>query len=349
MRHRTFAIAAGLVIANLFSVTAIAAATNAQRQAAARAAADRDEACMAIAPFYWEIGDRDGALVSVRQGDGSITGDTSMLIASASKWVFGAYLVQKRTDAEGVTSLTPQDIDALTLRSGYNALSYALCLDPRTVGGCFRAKSWMLGGNDRYAPRDEGTFDYDGGHFQKYAAVDLGLADKTSGDASLAGSLAQEIDSQVGPGLRLAYNSPQLAAGMRSTPLEYAKFLRKLLRFDQPPPEGLKAGALLGRHAVCTRHDRVSCPNARNAPEFYGEAWHYSLGHWVEDDAKGDGGGAFSSAGAFGFYPWIDAGRTTYGLVARQANITLANLVPYRESIRCGRAIRKAWAGAGAP
>ncbi len=51
------------------------------------------------------------------------------------------------------------------------------------------------------------------------------------------------------------------------------------------------------------------------------------------------GDGAFSSAGAFGFYPWIDSGKTYYGVVARQV---FAQNAGY-DSARCGRLIRKAW------
>ena len=46
---------------------------------------------------------------------------------------------------------------------------------------------------------------------------------------------------------------------------------------------------------------------------------------------------AFSSPGAFGFYPWIDAGKTTYGIVARA---DMGGAIP---SVYCGRLIRKAW------
>ena len=44
-----------------------------------------------------------------------------------------------------------------------------------------------------------------------------------------------------------------------------------------------------------------------------------------------------SSPGAFGFYPWIDASKTYYGLVARLA------IGSALESVYCGRMIRKAW------
>jgi hypothetical protein len=66
------------------------------------------------------------------------------------------------------------------------------------------------------------------------------------------------------------------------------------------------------------------------------ESWQYSLGHWVESDPR-VGDGAFSSPGAFGFYPWIDAGRSHYGILARVASNGA------RGSALCGRQIRKAW------
>ena len=70
-------------------------------------------------------------------------------------------------------------------------------------------------------------------------------------------------------------------------------------------------------------------------------SWHYSLGHWVEDDpAVGDG--AFSSPGAFWFYPWIDQSKTYYGIVARKDHAGSAV-----DSVNCGREIRKAWMNVG--
>lgn len=50
------------------------------------------------------------------------------------------------------------------------------------------------------------------------------------------------------------------------------------------------------------------------------------------------GDGAFSSPGAFGFYPWIDAGKTTYGVLARSESA--GNGI---DSVDCGRLVRKAW------
>jgi hypothetical protein len=57
----------------------------------------------------------------------------------------------------------------------------------------------------------------------------------------------------------------------------------------------------------------------------------------VEDDPAGDG--AFSSPGAFGFYPWIDATKTYYGIVARH----VVGAGSYLESAQCGAALRRAF------
>jgi hypothetical protein len=67
------------------------------------------------------------------------------------------------------------------------------------------------------------------------------------------------------------------------------------------------------------------------------EAWHYSVGHWLEDDPT-VGDGAYSSAGAFGFYPWISADKSLYGVISRK-DVPGSGV----DSIRCGRLIRKAW------
>lgn len=116
---------------------------------------------------------------------------------------------------------------------------------------------------------------------------------------------------------------------MRSSPRDYAVVLRKLLGRQ------LNLADLLGSHAVCT--NPATCPTALTTPISSSVSWHYSIGHWVEDDPV-SGDGAFSSAGAFGFYPWIDASKRYYGLAARLDSAGSGN-----ESALCGALIRKAW------
>lgn len=284
---------------------------NAARIAAATATAQSSSnACAAIRPFYWELGDRSAALTSGAVGGNAYGPGTTMNIASASKWLYGAYVVQRRA---GV--LSAEDIKHLTFRSGYTR--FALCLPAQTVDGCLNYLN-----NGAYVPASDGRFDYGGGHMQKHASLmNLGGMNNAA--------LAAELRSQLGADIALAFSQPQPAGGVVSTPADYARFLRKLLDGT------LALGSRLGSQAVCT--NPLTCPTADGTPVPTTESWHYSLGHWVEDDPQ-VGDGAFSSAGAFGFYPWIDAARTHYGIVAREAGAGSGEA-----SANCGRLIRKAW------
>lgn len=291
---------------------------DAERIRAATAAAEGDaNACAAIRPFYWELGDEAGRIVSgsVQTGGGApvYTSASVMSIASASKWLYGAYVVERR---QGV--LTSDDIRFLTFRSGYT--DFNRCLPDHTVDECVAYEQ-----NGVHSPATDGRFSYGGGHMQKHASL-LGL-----GPLANAG-LAAEMRAQLGTELALAYSQPRLGGGVVTSADVYAAFLRKLLAGS------LRMGTLLGSHAVCT--NPVTCPvgEAVNSPVPTDMSWHYSLGHWVEDDPE-VGDGAFSSAGAFGFYPWIDADRRWYGIVAR-ASLGGGNGF---DSQACGQLIRTAW------
>jgi CubicO group peptidase (beta-lactamase class C family) len=151
--------------------------------------------------------------------------------------------------------------------------------------------------------------------------INLGPLDNTA--------LAAEIRRLLGNDINLSYTQPQLAGGVRTSAKDYAIFLKKLLNNQ------LKMAALLGTNPVCTNPS--TCTNAVSTPITTGANWHYSMGHWVEDDLS-TGDGAFSSTGAFGFYPWLDASKTYYGIVARFDVAGSGN-----ESAQCGARIRKAW------
>lgn len=315
----TWPLIAAAAIAAAFAspdVPAAPAAGAAERaRAVARVAADDHNACAAIRPFYWEIGDTRGALASgsVRRPGlpDTVEAGTVLAIASASKWLWGAYAVQRR---QGVP--TEEDIRHLNFRAGYSDFSW--CRPGQTVGQCqvFRR-------NDEVDPRTEGRFDYSGGHMQHHAVL-LGL-----GGLDNAG-LARELRSQLGMDIRLTYSQPQPAGGVVTSAEDYARFLRKLLGGE------LHLGRQLGEHAVCT--NRLHCPGqAVHTPVPLREAWHYGLGYWIEDDPR-TGDGSFSSAGAFGFYPWITADRSHYGLISRRGPAGSGHA-----SAQCGRLLRDAW------
>jgi hypothetical protein len=118
---------------------------------------------------------------------------------------------------------------------------------------------------------------------------------------------------------------------MTASPAAYGTFLRKIINGQ------LVMSGLLGSHPVCTLP--AICADSVYSPSPY--AWHYSINHWVEDGVGQDG--AFSSPGKFGFYPWITADRSGYGILARVSKDAGAFL----PSAQCGAAIRAAWTNAG--
>ena len=278
---------------------------------AAETAATGSAACKAIGDFYWEIGDRDRTLASGQIGT-DVSATTSIKIASASKWVFGAYVLEKLGSR---VKPSHHQVEALEMRSGYTDFNPFNCLLSRTVEGCFDA-----GNNSGQKSGDIGRFSYGGGHSQKLA-IELGLGRDNDDE------LTREVFGYVGTGTGLRYGHPQLAGGLEGPPAGYAAFLRRIVAGQ------LRMQKYLGYEPVCTLP--ASCPSATSSP--VPEAWHYSLDHWIEDAPGGDG--AYSSPGLLGFYPWISADKSTYGLVARER---LSKTAAW-DSVQCGREIRRAW------
>ena len=285
------------------------AAGSQARQQAAAAVAAQDPQCRSLGDFYWEIGDVNGAQGSGVIG-GEYTADTSLRVASASKFVWGAYVLEKigRNNQP-----TPEQVASLEMRSGYAKFNPLFCALSRSVDACMSSRS--------NGERDSGLigkFSYGGGHDQRLAGQ-LGLGRLS------ARELTDEVTSYVGKDIGFSYRTPLLAGGMESTPAQFATFLRKVISGQ------LRLKQFLGYQPVCTQ-----CASAAESPAR--EPWHYSLNHWIED-TPGIGDGAFSSPGAMGFYPWISQDKTTYGILARQKMGAGA----YWDSVLCGRKIRKAW------
>lgn len=287
-------------------------------QAVKATLANAGNACSTVQPFYWEIGDKTGVLAAdstdSATGRASYTATSPMAIASATKWLYAAYVAEKRAGA-----LTASDIKFLHFQSGYSTFdSFDSCTIGQTVDQCLNS-----GRNGTYIAATDGQFYYGGGHMQKHASLD-GLGSMNSA------ALAAELRSKLGADVALAFASPQLGGGVVTTAADYGRFLRKVLGGQ------LHMSALLGANSVCT--NTASCKTAGATPTPPNERWLYSMGHWVDADAA-VGDGAFSSTGAFGFHPWIDASKTTYGVLARRTNAGGAGY----DSAECGRLIRKAW------
>jgi len=281
----------------------------ATRISAAQQTATLNAQCQAISPFYFEIGDNIGAIASASIGSNIYTASTPMNIASASKWLFGAYVAEVRAGM-----LTTADVQATHMQSGYVSMG-SVCGANMTVASCF-----AFAANDTYTPSSLGRFHYDSGHFQKWG-VDNGMASMTGPQ------VASQYQTVLGNDIPVTFNGPLLAGGAIMSADGYAIFLRKILN-DQ-----LRIARLLGDQKTCTLPGVCATADYSPAPE----AWNYSVGHWVEDDPL-TGDGTFSSAGAFGFYPWIDSTKTYYGIVARVDTAGSG-----AASVDCGRNIRQAF------
>lgn len=280
-------------------------ASSSSTLAATKTASNHPE-CKAIAPFYWEIGDATGVLASGSIGSKSIAANKSLAIASASKLLFSAYVLEKLNG-----NLTPSIIKGLNFTSGYS--NFSSCLGTLLVGGCY---SKRVGHESSH----NNKFYYGGGHMQKIASVDLKLAKMGTR------ALESEIQSYIGKDISLSFSIPQPAGGIRISAQDYGMFLRKILS-----PSGLKIRDFLGKNSVCTNTN--VCSTSIYTPVPLTESWNYSLGHWVESD------GTFSSPGLFGFYPWVSASKELYGILSRHDT----NNSAYWNSVKCGRLIRKAY------
>jgi len=299
------------------SIATASAATIKQRINAAKNTAQSDgNACTEVRPFYWEIGNGSqrltGGSVNSMEDSTVYSASTVLNFGSASKWLYGAYVLEHNAGA-----LSSSDIQMLTLRSGYTNLTD--CYPNQTVGSCFRYQD-----NDEYHSENVGKFYYDGGHMQAHA-MHLGLSSLNRN------KLAAEIRSKLGPEISIGYSLPLLSGGASGSATAYASVLRKMIRGD------LQIGSELGSYPVCTNPVTCLPGEATNTPTPLDESWHYSIGHWIEDDPEA-GDGSFSSPGTMGFYPWISADRNLYGIVAREADPG-----NWFGSVQCGRLIREAW------
>lgn len=317
------------------SANAVAPVTPA---AAAEATATQNSMCIAIQPFYWEIGDKSGVpLASGSVGTRAPTRDETMEIFSASKWIYSTYAVQK---LGALANLDPTlDVPFLNLTSGYTWSGLGKCEKTDTVEEC------VARNNDKPLPVPDnvGIFHYNGGHMEVHANDRTGL-----GPLANEGLSNEVLGTVTGVGYNAvnnAYTQPLLAGGVATSAGTYAVMLARilsgsLLMHDVLVNDQQALGTAL--YKVATTGGTTSSPiaTAVNAAGVT-EAWNYSLGHWVEDDPT-YGDHASSSAGAFGFYPWIDKTLTYYGIVARKAPPSPESSEGF-QSAQCGRLIRQAW------
>nr|WP_253899535.1 hypothetical protein [Corallococcus carmarthensis] len=287
---------------------------------AAQDTANEAASCKPLGNFYWEIGDGAGRIYGLSRGSG-VSATTVMPIASASKWLYvGAYVQSK-----GYANLTPDEKKRLNFTSGYIEENTTLCgAAGTTVSACYGTSFKDV----TYRPLQNGRFFYNGGHMQKLALDDIG-ARKGTGLVSvmdwlnpLLGTTFPESDSDVA-----------VAGGFSGSAVQYRVFLMKLLNNQV---------ALASKLTVDSVPAWPGGPNVAYTPwSAAGEAY-YGLGHWIEGEPVN---GTWtvtghSSAGAFGFYPWVNAARTRYMVLARSRQLGEEE---GEKSRACAQTVRKAY------
>lgn len=322
-------VAAGVM---LCAAVGFAQPTPRQLEAARQTARSTRNVCGDARPFYWEVGDASGKRVGGSVGLLAPSERSVMYLASASKWLYGAYVVEARDGAPLPSDLPFLNFTSTTPR--LEAAGVSACKARQaTVHGC-NLSSGITGPLSDYDPTTPARFVYQPGHLEAHADYAMGLGG--SGTLALASALKSRLP------LDLSYGNVNLAGGGRASAMEYAKFLRALMTGT------LKLGALLGTSSVCAS---PACGNTGYSPWFASEPVHYSLAHWVEPDDGAAHGGGFSSPGMFGFYPWVSKDKSTYLIVARenllgavgQTSTTPVEQTPSGKSVLCGRLIKKAY------
>jgi hypothetical protein len=323
--------------------------------------------------FYWEIGDQNGILVdsvSGHEAAGSVqpsgvagtnyTRTTSLEIASASKWLSGSYYSEvAATEVNGQWQLPAAYVPFLNFTSGYdNMTENCPGLITSSVQACLNRLNGVGAAavpNGTQTAGDVGHFYYNSGHLEVFeAGADPAVSGVINGGNDDDSALAQALTSALAAHnvtVNLSFVAPVMAGGIETTAADYAEFLKGLIRTSDPLlMSNFLRPTTQDPYAVCTNPSDSTCvdangqPLARYSPVPSTISWHYSITHWIEDDpATGDG--SYSSPGKFGFYPWIDASKTYYGILARYDNS--ATLVPqnapYYQSAICGANIRKAF------
>lgn len=319
--------------------------------------------------FYWEVGDKGGPLFYRTDSSGQAHANRNqpMAIASASKWLYATYVMQK---SQG-TMPTGGDLARLNLDSSVTAVmpvstaagSNTIACNPAgTVKYC--ATVHTSGGSDG----QQHSFSYGGAHFQSLAAE----------DPDLAGLWDSGLGTAISNGLGLpgafSYTQPSLAGGVRTTPASYASFLQKMLigMVDHDMTAGYQLGPKLGQSLVCASNSYPAegipqspytggdCANSTpanppaagsgpagsvtNSPFPLHEPAQYGMGHWLELPTSN--APAYSSPGSFGFYPSVDAAGRAYTIVSFDDEVTVSGenvAEPYIDAMYCGRNIRNAW------
>ena len=274
------------------------------------------------------VGTVEGEQFRYEKGQGRA--DTVYPIASASKWLTSATILQ--LVEQGVMSLDDQPQDylgfwtddtndarsriTLEMLLSFTAGFHVAPLDPNctgdeqlTVQSCAEVIY-----NTGVDAEPGTTFYYGPAHMQVAAA----MAEVATGQV-----WRDVVELTVALPLNLANtgfegDNPKASGGASSTAAEYAEFVAAQLRGDL-----LTAGL---SQLTDQRTASLTVMSRPSAVEGASRDWQYGLGVWRECgraqwDAECEATTVVSSAGAFGWYPWLDLDQGYFAVLARNAPV----------------------------
>lgn len=274
------------------------------------------------------VGDDRGVLFRYERG--SMTSNRPVFIASASKLLMGltAWLLiedgvfaastpvnthidfWRRDSSDPRSQVTIEQVFAFT--SGFNGTSEQQSCIGNAAYSLRRCVQEIHDGGTDTLP--DQSFNYGSEHMQ-IAALAMISARNRSIDVIMRERLldrlgvSNETRSTIGSG-----DNPNYGGALRSTGEDYAKILAAILKGDIFRD---RSGFLL---------DRVGTRPMRTVPPAISQnrlAWHYGWGFWKECSAPTyisacNEHPVISSAGAFGFTPWIDFDRGYWAVIVTE-------------------------------
>jgi hypothetical protein len=289
------------------------------------AALDRVEAALAasaVRDATVVVGRGDGPVVVFVKGAGGVARDYHA--DSAQKWILATLLLRdarrRGVGLEQPLSTWPSaparargDVGATTQRG---LLSFTAGFeDPPlcarfAVGKDFAHCLPLLVSSPVTTPRR-----YFYGTHQMMIA--LGALSAGDGDADPTAALLQRFRDETGL-LATAHHEGDKPLALTITPGEYAAFLQQLSTHRLLTPDD--EAAMLANQ-VGDREIAMSPADEAVAAGDVSGRWRYGLGNWIRCDEGQGCDSAHHSAGARGFYPFVDVDSGVFGVIAHNARV----------------------------
>jgi CubicO group peptidase (beta-lactamase class C family) len=260
---------------------------------------------------------------------GDFAADRMVAIASASKWVSGLVLLDVIATSQGALTLestTGQILHwtgakaAITLRqlmsftSGLESEAASTADPTISLAACV---DLIAASEAKAAPGVR--FDYGSTHLQVAAR----MAEVVTGSTWNALfrervgrplGLPEEVAYYTWPKQARGLTNPLIAGGMRASMASYARILQQIYHC------GHGMGVTLGSDALFAAQARepFAVVIGKSPAAQLGLPYHYGLCAWLETATPRAGSDILSSAGAFGFVPWVDRHAGYYAILGME-------------------------------